>query len=226
MATSAHSVAVPDQRAMWESWHSRHVAEGSWTEADGPLVAQFLANLPIGALPILDLGCGQATSALYDPSNSARVSTILGVDFSARAIALARARTHDRREGTSFRCADITEPLDISSQTLGGVYAHLSLHYFDPATTANIVSEIRRVLVSRGIFAVAVKSVHDKLYGLGAEVAPDCFVRKSHVRRFFTDSALLDLLQAWDVLEFCEVKAFDPDAEAPSAILMAVARRP
>lgn len=225
MLAVSQNIDIPDQQQMWDSWHSRHAAEGSWTDADGPLVAKFLDALPASELPIVDLGCGQATSALYDSTLGDRTGAIIGIDFSKRSIELAELRTRGRERNVRFSCADISKPLQIASASVRGAYAHLSLHYFDEGTTRQIVAEIERTLIPGGAFAIAVKSVRDKLYGLGDKVGQDYFVRKNHVRRFFNESTLLELLAQWQVLDVCEVRALDPDAEVASTILMAIAHK-
>ena len=122
---------IPDQRAFWEDWHTTHDPRGSWVETDEPLVNDFIGRLPAGSEPVIDLGCGQCTSALYAAGNAGQANEIVALDFSERALDQARSHLRGRDPQPLFVQADLREPLPFADSTVRGAYSHLSLHYFD-----------------------------------------------------------------------------------------------
>jgi hypothetical protein len=217
---------VPAQREIWESWHGRHKADGGWVDADGPLVGDFLRAAPDGELPIIDLGCGQCTSALYDDDYSSMARTIWATDFAETALQLGRRRVPSTRPyPVQFKNADISRGLPFPDRSARGVYAHLSLHYFDALTTRRIFTDILRVCERGAVFGLAVKSVNDQRYGMGLRVEDDLFCLKGHLRHFFSVSDIEELLTPWDVITLCEVQACDPGSSVPSSIITALARK-
>jgi len=104
------------------------------------------------------------------------------------------------------------------------VYAHLSLHYFDHATTAALTKECRRVLRPGGVLCVRCKSVDDPLYGGGEPLGGDRFVLDGQVRHFFSRDYLRDLLGGWQVLSLRRTRGFYGPRTMRSAFIEGIAR--
>ena len=97
---------------------------------------------------------------------------------------------------STFEVADITQHLSVGGGTIDGIYARLSLQYFDHRTTLSIFGELAWVLRSGGQFFFACRSTKDPLYGKGIEIEPDMYERQGHVRHFFTPEYTTELLEA------------------------------
>jgi SAM-dependent methyltransferase len=221
MGSVAVSSRTPSQRKMWDAWHTRHRAENGWTNADGPLAEEFTAALPSGHARVLDLGCGQCTSALY--ATERRRLSIVATDFSARA--LARASKRLDRGDVALQKLDIAKRLPYEDDAFDGVYAHLSLQYFSARRTVAIFDEVARVCAPGGVFALAVKSVEDPRFERGERIEHNMYCLKGHVRHFFSIDEVAELLCDWTIQDLCEVQAYDPDASFPSSIISALARK-
>jgi SAM-dependent methyltransferase len=140
---------------------------------------------------VLELGCSAGDDTAYFAEQGHEV---VGLDVSAPLIDIAAQRYADR-DNVDFRVADLTKPFGVRGQSMDVVYARLSLHYFDDATTLRVFSEIAWVLRKGGLLAFACRSTKDPLYGKGEEVGPDFFNLDGHFRRFFDADYCSDLLE-------------------------------
>lgn len=183
-------------------WDDRFEREGDldwgglWTE---PFVALLHRH---GSKTVLDLGCGtgndvaRLTAAGFD---------VTGIDFSNKAIEMARAK---RLAGVKFIQADMTEPLPFPAMCFDAVFSNVALHMFDDSTTAQVVAEVRRVLVSGGKFIFHVNSHQDRELRsrrkrVVEELAPNFvleedgqtvhYFHKDDLRRLFADWPKLQL---------------------------------
>ena len=163
---------------------------------------------------ILDVGCGDGRDAAFFAHSGLRVTA---VDFSETAI--------ERVKGTGLpidaRVMETTA-MDFPDACFDVVYAHLSLHYFDDATTAAIFENIRRMLKPGGHFFVRCKSTKDRFYGEGEKVGEHMF-RMTHVRHFFTPEYMREKLGGFTVVELGESSASYDGGE--SRFVNAIARK-
>jgi SAM-dependent methyltransferase len=145
---------------------------------------------------VLDLGCGTGKDSLYFARKGHDVTAM---DFSESAMRALQDIARERK--LDIRCinGDSTAPLPFADRTFDAVYAHLSLHYFDDATTAAVFKEVHRVLKPGGLFFVKCKSVDDVLYGKGKKIAEDMYVH-DHIRRFFRKEFMVEMLKPFHIL--------------------------
>jgi SAM-dependent methyltransferase len=187
---------VPDQRVFWDGWHEKHI-EASHTDHSETALQTFVGAFGgISAVPVLEIGCGQGREAVDLARNGFAVSAF---DHSAVAISAAMSNASRANVRVAFEEHDMTEPFPYSSETFTGVFAHLSIHYFDEMTTRLILREIERVLVPEGIFFFTVRSVYDALYGKGIGLSEHMFCLNGHVRHFFDMQFARKLLTGWDI---------------------------
>jgi SAM-dependent methyltransferase len=215
------TATFPSQIEFWNSWHRHRGATGD----DEPhcalrqLFLSLMVDYPGGR--VADLGCGQGHDAL------AFVGAGLGVtalDFSPVSIGQVR-RAGRGNPCLDSRLHDLARPLPFDDGSLHGVYSHLSLHYFDDITTRSIFEEISRVLVPGGVLVFSVKSTDDPYYGTGEQVGPQMFCRNGHVRHFFSQDYLDDLLTDWKRKEIRPYQGHYASHE-PSSFLHAAALKP
>jgi SAM-dependent methyltransferase len=88
------------------------------------------------------------------------------------------------------QAVDLRENLPFADNAFDVVYAHLSLHYFDQATTKQIFAEINRILKPGGMLAFFTNSTTDPEYGQGKQLEQNYFEIESTAKRYFdTESA-------------------------------------
>ncbi len=145
---------------------------------------------------MLELGCGRGEDAAFLAGQG---HEIIACDFVPAVIAGNQERLR-HTGGVAFRVMRTDEPFPDPDGAFDIVYAHLSLHYFRHDVTEAIFREIRRVLLSGGLLALACKSDQDRLYGQGVMIEPDMFDLRGHVRHFFSEAyARQCLAEAFDI---------------------------
>ena len=134
--------------------------------------------------PVLELTCdkGQDTQWLLKHGLS-----VVATDLALEPLQSARRSAPD----ALFLRHDLRTPLPFGTASFGVVVASLCLHYFDAATTAFAIAEIRRCLVPGGVLFCRVNSDKDVLHGAGAgeEIEPGYFRQSAHYaecKRFFS----------------------------------------
>jgi ubiquinone/menaquinone biosynthesis C-methylase UbiE len=208
---------IQDQRLVWNKKHT--LGDHEKYRNDVNLFAKMvLPELKKGS-SLLDLGCGIGKDDNYFASNGV---TITATDFSDVVIADDIAKY--QLPNLAFVVSDLSEPLPHSANSFNAVYAHLSLHYFSDDKTREIFAEIARVLKPSGRLFFACKSIHDHLYGEGEEVAQDTFVRKGHIRHFFSLDYCKDLLAKDYVVDRLEEISQDYDGD-PSTFIYCFATK-
>jgi SAM-dependent methyltransferase len=215
---------VPDQRQIWESWHHTHSYATPSGHAEEELDA-FVENLPAdGSGPrILEVGCGQGREAI---NLGRRGYDVVAFDLSPTAIKIARADARKAGVSVDFSVRDASQPLPYRSNSFQGIFAHLSLHYFDDATTHDVFTELARVLAPGGVLYFTVRRVGDKFWGKGERIDTNLYCYEGHIRGFFDIGYAQGLLQGWEIrkCEYYEVKAIR--LENPGKFLRVIAVLP
>ncbi len=176
--------------AYWNQKHQRY-AKTDWI-AKPSLFAQFAAGYFPRRGQILDLGAGQGQDTRYFAQRGYNVTA---VDFSDVAIKIAKEKLPQNAEQrVQIIKHDLRDPLPLADHEFDAVYASLSLHYFDTATTIKIFNEIYRVLKLGGIFACMLNSVHDPEYRSGPAIEPDYFLIGKFKKRYFSSATLLPFI--------------------------------
>jgi SAM-dependent methyltransferase len=176
-----------------------------------------------GGKDLLELGCGGGAEACLFARHGYRV---VATDFARSALAATCRRAERRALPVRAEQVDLrTGRLPFATASFDIVYAHLSLHYFDDATTRALFGECRRVLRPAGVLCVRCKSVDDPLYGRGEALGGERFVLDGHIRHFFSRDYLRDLLTGWQVLSLGRGRGRYGPGSTSSAFVEAVARR-
>lgn len=105
-----------------------------------PEVVEQIASTPTRGRA-LDLGCGTGTNAIFLAQHGFQV---VGVDFSARAIAIARERARRANVAIDFHIADVTR-LDFLQPPFDFVLDIGCLHGIEPAGRARYAAHLARL---------------------------------------------------------------------------------
>lgn len=190
-------IKVPNQRDFWDRWHEKHAVASHTAHADHALKT-FVGALPppSSASSVLEVGCGQGRESIELSRQGFRVH---GFDHSPLAISTALAAAHTHGEEIDFTQHDALEPFPYQDRQFDGVFAHLSLHYFDDHETQGVFQEIWRVLKPGAPIYFTVRSTSDPLCGRGQEVGTNMYCLNGHLRRFLSLDYLNELLSEWRI---------------------------
>lgn len=185
-------------------WNQGHAAQAlAFGSEPSAFALQVVEQLRKGE-KVLELGCGVGGDAILFAQHGAEVTA---TDFSD--VVIAQNKEREAITGLNFEVLDIAQTFPYAAASFDVVYAHLSLHYFDAATTECILREIARVLKPGGRLYFACKSNHDILYGQGKQIEPDMFELNGHVRHFFsleyTQQLLADNFEVLNIQEVSDV---------------------
>jgi len=215
---------APDQRQIWESWHHTHSYASPSAHAEVEVEA-FIKNLSKEGFNhrILEVGCGQGREAIklachgYD---------VVAFHLSPTAIRIAQAKARSANVSVDFHEGNVACPLPHEDKSFQGIFAHLSLHYFDDSTTRSIFRELERVLTPGGVLYFTVRSIGDRFDRKGERIDENLYCYEGHVRGFFDIDHARRLLRNWNIrtCEYYEVVGERRDN--PGRFLRAVASRP
>jgi len=213
---------VPSQLEFWNSYHQRTQRDRDDPERHDSRAAFIEAIGSARSLDVLEIGCGKGHDAVQFALNELRVWAL---DHSS--VALESASDAARMLGAQieFICHDTAVAFPFSDRAFDGVYAHLSLHYFDNAATRSIFRDILRLTKPGGIFTFSVRSVLDPLYGQGDIVGKDMYCLDGHIRHFFNPDYTRELLAGWELISLNSYET-SFSAANPGSFIRAVARRP
>lgn len=167
---------------VWADLHKHYRAQ-DWIDKPSLFAAQVVDFFPANS-DILELGAGLGQDSHFFAAYGFNVvatdaaQTVLDIDQ--------RKQSPDVRDRVQFMQMDMRQPFPCEDQSFGVVYAHLSLHYFDRATTKRIFSEIERVLKPQGWLAFLVNSTEDPEYNTGTMLEPDFFQIDHMTKRYFS----------------------------------------
>lgn len=84
---------------------------------------------------------------------------------------------------------DMTKPFTLEDNSYDLIIADLSLQYFDSVTTKKIMSEIKRILMPKGILLARVATVDDYNYGalIGEKIEKNYYFEGIYAKRFFDE---------------------------------------
>lgn len=167
---------------------------------------------------LLDLGCGLGQDALFFARKGMEVTAL---DIAPENIRRLSERARKAGWNVEAIARDLIRRLPFPDRSLDVAYAHLSLHYFDDATTRRIIHNVRSVLRPGGWFFIKCKSIDDSLYGKGKKIGHDMY-HLQHDRHFFSATYMRDLLSDWRVIRIR--RTHSTYAGKPSAFIEAIAR--
>jgi ubiquinone/menaquinone biosynthesis C-methylase UbiE len=168
-----------DHRAVW---NEKHTAPATHIQTVPHVFASAVGPYLAPGMKVLELGCGVGVDAAYFASLNVEVTA---TDVSDVVIKRDQSK-YVNLPNLKFEVLDIAQPFTYQAETFDAVYAHLSLHYFDMATTENLFNEIARILKPDCMFYFSVDSINDSSYGAGKQVEPAVFESQGHLHHFFS----------------------------------------
>ena len=180
---------MKDQKKLWNSLHLKgDLLKYSLNPTD---FAREVAKLINHHTKLLELGCGVGNDSYFFASQR---HTVLATDFSEIVIKQNIEKYHSV-DLLTFEVIDMSKTLyTLNDRSFDLVYARLSLHYFTDKMTRSIINEVYRILKPNGLFCFLCKSIKDPLYGQGNKVETDVYEFNNHIRHFFSETYLKDLL--------------------------------
>lgn len=154
-----------------------------------PEVVSFVESSPARGRA-LDLGCGTGTNSIYLAQHG---FAVVGVDFSAKAIATARAKAKGANRAIDFHVADVTR-LDFLREPFDFVLDIGCLHAIDAAGRTRYAENLARLTRAGSVFmlyAFSPRSENAPSHWLGLRnvgITPD------EVRQLFAEHFALENL--------------------------------
>jgi SAM-dependent methyltransferase len=157
--------------------------EDPWLQQWLPLIRSR-----IGALPILELGCGEGADTFILLAEGYQV---IAIDLCPSAITTAKIKAPT----ANYYCQDLRDSFPPTATELGVAIASLSLHYFTWTETLAIVDRIRISLQLDGILLCRFNSTTDYNYGaIGhPQIAENYYLVNGEPKRFFDREAVTAL---------------------------------
>jgi SAM-dependent methyltransferase len=154
----------------------------------------------VGALPILELGCGEGedTQTLLADGHQ-----VIAIDLCASAIATAKINAPT----ANYYCQDLRGTFPPQATEIGVAIASLSLHYFTWPETLAIVDRLRSTLQLNGLLLCRLNSTTDYNYGaIGyPQISDNYYLVNGEPKRFFDRTAVTDLFShGWQSLSIEE----------------------
>lgn len=209
---------IPNQRQMWE----QKFGDGEH-DAYRDVPSDF-AQVAIGLIPagsnVLELGCGVGVDADFFAQNG---HNVLATDFSNVVIEQNKAKYSE--PNLKFEVVDLEARLPYEPGRFDVIFAQLSLHYWTPDVTAEIIERLHSVLRVSGLLLFSCKATDDYYFGDGKEVEHNFFIsNKGHVRHFFDEEYTRNLLgDKFEVLSL--EKVTEDQYGVMSSVLRCVAKK-
>ena len=166
---------------IWSDLHKNYKAS-DWIHKPSLLAETAITYFPSSGR-LLDLGAGQGQDRRFFAEHGYNV---ISTDIDESALQQSESeRNHSLKPNLAIQHVDLRTPLPFGDESFDIVYAHLSLHYFDFATTTKIFDEIYRVLQPGGVFAFFVNSKHDPEYTSGTKLEDDYIQIGKITKRYF-----------------------------------------
>lgn len=208
--------SVQGQKDHWNALHAKGVL--SHFSQNPSAFAVEVSEILSPNSKILELGCGIGNDSSFFASEGHRV---LATDFSD--VAINKNKELYEEKNLELEVLDIEKPTPFKNRTFDVIYARLSLHYFSDETTKKIIEELARILKPNGLLCFICKSTKDPLYGKGEKIEEDMYQLNGHVRHFFSEEYVKDLLSGnftIEKIESGEEKFYDD----PAAFVKVIAR--
>lgn len=173
---------------VYESVSDREANGALWLDKYEDILAKSKS------IPIIDLGCGLGNDTFYLKK---RGYEVISCDFSENAL----KKLSSSIDNLKVKCFDMKDGLPFEDNCAKIVVSDLSLHYFTWNETQNILKEINRILMDKGVLLCRVNSINDINYGVGQgiKIEENYYNIEGKLKRFFNEAQLRELFNNWDI---------------------------
>ncbi len=179
----------------WRKLNERYAKE-AWTKIPSIFAEEVRHYIPDGST-LLELGCGQGQDGLWFAADG--TIKVVATDNEPSALeSAAKQKVAQGATSIEFERLDMAQPFSYADNTFDVVYSHLALHYFDKATTEQIVSEIYRILRPGGLLVFLVNSINDPEYNTGVKLEDDYFETEGIRKRYFSAAMARKFTRGFD----------------------------
>lgn len=170
---------------------------------------EFLKQNKITKGNVLDLGCG---GGRHTTLFAKKGYNSYGIDFSKKAINLAKLDAIDKKVNVEFEVGDVFK-LPYPKDCFDIVYDGGCLHHIRKKDWKIYLKNILRVLKKQGYFIIFEFSVNTKyLTGKKISKKKNWIIKNNHYSHFFTKKEIKDLFSKhFDILKLFEIKREDKD---------------
>ncbi len=166
----------------WSDVHKRYKSK-DWIERPSQFAETAIEYFPSEGR-ILDLGAGHGQDSRYFAEHG---HSVVASDIETGALRENVLKLDIKLQKLlSVEKIDLRSELPFTDKSFDGVYAHLSLHYFDTTITERICADIYRILKPGGVFAFFVNSIRDPEYNSGTKIEDDFFQIDKVTKRYFS----------------------------------------
>ncbi len=202
-------------------WDSRilNYLESDWSLVASPFAVETLKFIKPHSR-ILELGAGAGQDSSFFAKNNHEVVVSDATDAHFKEII--------SRNEYKLECMiiDVSNKFPFPDNSFDVIYAQLSLHYFNNEDMARILSEIRRVIKPKGIFACMLNSTKDAEYQPDAERQGELLLVDGIWKRYFTKDTLKPFVGGFDEVLFDELgKTAKDDNVGTSGMIRYIGRK-
>jgi len=152
-----------DQIRIDDLYKNIPLEEIPWNVETPPqLLVELVDSGKVQPCKAIDLGCGAGNYAIY---LAGRGFEVTGVDFSSKAIKIAKENTKRKETNCNFFVADVINELHKVNQTWDFAYDWGLLHHIFPQQRKKYIQNIRRILNPKGKYLSVCFSENDKGFG-------------------------------------------------------------
>jgi ubiquinone/menaquinone biosynthesis C-methylase UbiE len=184
-----------DNGVYWAKKLKKYTA-ADWAGKPSLFVQEARPCFP-GTGRVLELGCGTGDDGLWLAEQGYDVTQTDFIDDLFPDITL---RAQDAGVKVDLQKLDSRQLSALASKTYDVVFANLSLHYFDMATTKAIFAEIHRILKPGGVFAGLFNSTDDPETTEGEQLEENFYHINGIDKRFFDVATAQQLTKSFTPL--------------------------
>ncbi len=179
--------------------------------------AVSIANEMIPGKQLLELGCGNGRDSLFFLEKGMFVT---GVDVSDAAIRNLQSLV-DMSDKAMFVCDDFVKCRAVFQRQYDYIYSRFTLHAITDSQEDELLRNIKDAMIANSKLYIETRTIHDDIYGMGKEVAPNSFIFEGHFRRFI-DPAILEkklIRLGYKILRMEEGRGFSKTATSDPFLL-------
>lgn len=139
---------------------------------------------------LLELGCGNGRDSEFFAQNGLHVTAI-----DASSVAIEELKLRNQEMPIDFICDDFVKSKNLYQKEYDYIYCRFVLHAITSQQQNELLNNVYGALKEEGKLFIEVRSIHDKIYGLGKKVGENAYIYNKHYRRFLDINELKQELE-------------------------------